>query len=325
MINFVTTRAHRYTLKKFRDGKLGTVQFPFRHWSYERLFWASRVPVATWIFQDIERLSDHESRRAASIAQRLIDNRASVHNHPAYSLDRYGLQRALHAAGINSFETFRAHEKRTPQAWPVFVRPASDHRVLDGTLLNDAMELEGALARWQKQGFALKSLLIIGYRGEPDADGLWRKYSVYRVGKHIIPHHMMRQTSWMVKYGNFGVITEAHRWALRKEEDTFVRGGQDPMELMEAFKAGGITFGRADYGIVQGRREIYEINTNPMIGNFSEAVEKVPELPRQAIVAHANQRILNALNDLSVPKTGSVSTRDINFRRSVPLFPRRRP
>lgn len=306
------------------SGKLGKLDFSFRHWSYERLFHAWSAPVATWIFQDIERLSDHESRQAARIAQRLLDVGAEVHNHPAYCLERYGLQRALHAAGINSFETIRADERRMPQVWPVFIRPASDHREPDGTLLTDQAELEAALRDWQSQGFALRSLLIIQYRGAPGSDGLWRKYATYRVGDQLIPQHMVRQNSWVAKYGKFEMPTAAHFRALRQEEQDFVRDIDGAENLKPAFDAGHITFGRADYGVVDGRNEIYEINTNPAIGDFQGVAESFPELPRQPIIASANQRILRALSALSIPKSGTIPLRDINFRRSIPLFPKRR-
>ena len=39
-------------------------------------------------------------------------------------------------------------------------------------------------------------------------------------------------------------------------------------ELYEAFEVAHITYGRADYGLMDGRVQIYEINTNPMIRQY---------------------------------------------------------
>ena len=47
-----------------------------------------------------------------------------------------------------------------------------------------------------------------------------------------------------------------------------------PDAVIEAFKLAGIEYGRADHVSVGGREVIYEINTNPDIGQFSRKGEK---------------------------------------------------
>ena len=325
MIHFVATRPHRYTLRRLLRGELGSVRFRHRFWSYERLINTVTLPTGTWIFLDIERLTDHESFIAGAIATRLESSGAKVLNHPAHVLDRYGLQRALYRRGINTFETFRADEHRYPNQWPVFVRPASDHKEHDGELLYDADQLDSALYAWQRAGVPLRCLLIIEYCGEPATDGLWRKYSAYRVGDELIPHHIVKQNGWVAKFGDFGGTPgKALMQAVREEEYGYVYGPDDRYLVRHAFDAGHIEFGRIDHGVVDGRAEVYEINTNPMIGDFSDNTDLYPELPRQPMVAYANGRILNALKHLDTKGPGRVSVRDLNFRRSIPFLRKKR-
>src|SRR5690554_526074 len=127
MIHFVATRDHRYTLRGLRKRSFGQADFRYRLLSYETVLRARNLPGGVWVFLDIERLSDAERRRMALIASRLEQVGARVLNHPLRAAGRYALQRRLHAAGINDFQTFRVEERRLPQRWPVFVRFENDH------------------------------------------------------------------------------------------------------------------------------------------------------------------------------------------------------
>ena len=77
MINFVTTRSHRYTLRRL-VAEFGARQC--RLWSYETLFTKKRLPGGTWVFTDHERLSVSELLLAARIAN-LLDQKVA----PGYS------------------------------------------------------------------------------------------------------------------------------------------------------------------------------------------------------------------------------------------------
>lgn len=326
MIHFVATRDHRYTLRGLRKRSFGHADFSHRLISYESVLRARSLPGGTWIFLDIERLSDAERRRVSLIACRLEQAGARVLNHPLRAAGRYALQRRLHAAGINDFETFRAEERRLPQRWPVFVRFENDHHSPDARLLQDYAHLQAVLDEYLARGIPESSLLIVEYRGEPGDDGLWRKCAAYRVGDAIIHHHIVRQDSWVAKYGNRdGIRGDAHWRRLRAEERDFVFAEGDPLGLMAAFEAGGIEFGRADFGIVDGKVQIYEINTNPTLGVAPRENDPFPEMPRAPLMEHANARILAALGALEGAGGASVRVADLNYIRSLPWRPAKRP
>ncbi len=67
MIILITTRGYTRTLKSVSKGTFGVPTPDFRTTYYERLFGAWRVPRATYIFGDIERLAPWELRIAADL------------------------------------------------------------------------------------------------------------------------------------------------------------------------------------------------------------------------------------------------------------------
>lgn len=326
MIHFVATRDHRYTLRALREGRLGQAGFRYRLHTYEALLRARSLPGGTWIFLDIERLSDAERRRVSVIACRLEAAGLRVLNHPLRAAGRYALQRRLYAARINDFETLRVEERRMPLRWPVFVRFENDHHSPDARLLEGPEQLKAVLDEYRARGVPESSLLIVEYRGASGEDGLWRKYSAYRVGEHIIHHHMVRQDTWVAKYGNPAAVKGDDHWRqLRVEERDFVQAAGDPLGLMAAFEAGGIDYGRADFGIVDGRVKVYEINTNPTLGSSSAEDDPFLEIPRAPLIALANLRILDALRVLDSHADSRVRVAEVNFIRALPWRPAKRP
>ena len=326
MINFVTTKDHQYTLRKMLDGKLGRLTFKWRLWSYESLFRKFRVNTGTWIFQDIERLSEVELLKACRIASRLEDAGADVINHPVKVASRYELQRKLFNAGLNKFEVFRADEHRIPGKWPVFIRFENNHKSPNPKLIYSIDDLDQSLASYQASNIPLKSLLVVEYYGAPNIDGLWRKFSAFRVGDDIVHHHIVTQDSWVAKYGNPKLeFDDESMRRIRLAEKDFIMVTGDPFNLLNAFKLGGIEFGRADFNFINGEAQIYEINTNPTLGTADSVQEKFAEIPRAPIIQYANNRIVQSLGKLDSRNITKVSISDINYFRSLPWRPVKRP
>jgi len=326
MIHFVVTKHHRYAMQKMFEGKMGRLPFEWKQWSYEKLLSCRKIQAGTWIFQDIERLTAAERMRASKIAARLELNAARVINHPAHASSRYELQRKLFKAGINKFEVYRADEHRTPNRWPVFIRYEANHRSPNPNLIYSVDELNNVLANYIADNIPLSNLLIVEYCGEPGSDGLWRKYSAYRVGNEIIHHHIVRQDSWVAKYGNPSLQFDDETWIrLRTEEKNFVMQQHDPLNLKKAFDEGGLEFGRADFNFVNGKVQIYEINTNPTLGVSESQQEKFPAMPREPTIRHANDRIIKSLSQLDTHNKTKISIADINYIKALPWRPAKRP
>jgi hypothetical protein len=229
---------------------------------YRDLFAERRVAAGAWIFTDHDRLTLRDREAAAQIWQQLESSGAPVRllNHPLRVKRRHALLEALHAAGINDFETWRVMEGRAPRRYPVFVRVENDHEGPRTPLLHDAERLRGEIERLEVSGLPREHLLIVELKAEPDSQGLYRKYGAFRVGERIFPNHLLFGSEWMVK--RRGHDRDA---ALLAEERRFLEANPHEAELRRIFELAGIDYGRADYGVVGGRVQIYEINTNPTI------------------------------------------------------------
>jgi hypothetical protein len=122
----------------------------------------------------------------------------------------------------------------------------------------------------------------------PFADGKFRRYSAYVIGDQIFGDELFVSGNWAVK-------DEVAEWTSEyaAEELAFVRANPHAKELAKAFAIGHIDFGRADYGVVDGRVEVYEVNTNP---TFALGHRRPDRAERVAIARRATIEALRAVD-----------------------------
>src|SRR5687768_18301081 len=104
MIHFLLTRGHRYTLEKVKSSRQAPAM---RILYYDEVFAKRRLPAATYVFTDLDRLSYWDLELAGHLYVRLKAEGLKVLNNPARVKQRYALLRALHQAGINDFNVYR--------------------------------------------------------------------------------------------------------------------------------------------------------------------------------------------------------------------------
>lgn len=265
MIVVITVAGHDKTFKSFRDGTYGFATPTLRTMSYEQLFFAARVPRATYLFTDLDRLAAWELRLAADLYRRMRKAKLACLNNPARAMSRMELLRALHLAGINPFDVYRADERPRPKRFPVFIRPEDWHHLAEKpALLEDQAALDAALEELRRAFVPLRGTLVVEFCPAPYNETLWCKWSAFRVADRMSVDHLGVENHWFVKHGVWQLLTEP----VTMDEHDAVRSNRFAAELKQAFEIGGIEFGRADYGVVDGRPVIYEINTNPTIGYF---------------------------------------------------------
>jgi hypothetical protein len=222
---------------------------------------ATPPPGSIFAFTDLEILAPWESERVGTLARRLADSpAATVLNDPARSLIRLNLLELLREEGINSFAVFRAAGKVEPGRWPVFIRDDRSHD--DGSvsgLLHSPAEYSRHLAAIIDSGSDLHSRTVVEYAGAAGDDGLYRKYGAMRLGDAIVPCHIFFGREWLVKHQD--VCNEA----TIREELEYIETNPHEKVLRRAFDLANIEYGRADYGCVDGRVEIWEVNTNPYL------------------------------------------------------------
>jgi hypothetical protein len=306
MIRFLVTRGSEFAPRQLKKGRLGTGTPPCAILTYDRFLSRRAAECGVYIFSDLERLTPWELRLAAEAFGILSqDPRCRALNNPARAMSRYELLRRLHIDGINDFDVFRADEWRTPSRYPVFLRYECDHKRPFSDLLQTPEALEQALRRLPDEGIPLRGVLIVEYAAEPFAAPFFRKFNTFRVGDSVFAHHVIIENSWIVKYGMpKGTWTCPNEYRLY--ERAFISENRHVDLLRRVFEISGIEYGRADFGIVGDRVQIYEINTNPYLSGDEESSSEF----RRATVAISNQKIVDGLKALDRhPCSGAVPLR----------------
>jgi hypothetical protein len=306
MIRFVMTGGHAYTVRALvKEARAPHCEVV----TYDRLFASRRLPRAVYVFTDFDRLGAWDLELAARVAKRLVEKDVPVLNHPARSRTRWGLLRALHEAGINDFNAYRVEERVRPSRWPVFIRREGGHRKPLSDLLDDWSAVCRAVDEAVADGVPDSQIVIIEYAGEPVRPGIFRKLSECRIGDVFTAQPAVHEDSWLVKYGRLGVATPE----LYEEELEVLRTNRYADDIAPAFEIAGLEYGRADFGLVGGRVQIWEINSNPVV---SEGGDHPVELHQESQTA-AWDAVLEAMQRLAsrAPTGPPVEILDKGLRR----------
>jgi hypothetical protein len=258
MIVFVLTAEHSYTHQAVVTASSG-VKVDLL--TYDQVPTLRATPRATYVFTDLDRLPTGTLKSAARLYQQLRTLGLRVLNDPARVLSRWGLLRRLFLQGVNEFNAYRVEEGVSPTRWPVFLRTEGDHAGPRTELFHTAAELESGLARAVADGAPVSRLLIVEYMAQPVRPGLFRKLSIFRIGEASFAHTCVHDLHWIAKDGSPGIATPE----LYDDELRIVRDNPYGPALAEAFNTASIEYGRADFGLVDGKVQIYEINSNPMM------------------------------------------------------------
>jgi hypothetical protein len=260
VIHYLVTRGHdRYTMRRFVRSWAGALRDRIRILAYERL--PASAPPGLYVFSDLERLRPDERSAAAEAHARLAGPSFRVLNDPARALGRRELLLALHERGLNAFRAWRADEPLGAARFPVFVRAANAHEGSFTGLLRRPAEVGPAIRRALRRHwrFRREDLLVVEFLDTSDAHGTFRKYSAMRIGGTLVARHLLFGEHWLVKKPG---RLDASR--LREEQeflDTFPHRAQ----VEAAFGIAGIEYGRIDYAVLDGRIQVWEINTNPVV------------------------------------------------------------
>ncbi|MGQ0698135.1 MAG: hypothetical protein ACT4PZ_07815 [Panacagrimonas sp.] len=220
--------------------------------------WA-RLPKALHVFTDIEFLSGNTASQAAAL-HAFLSERGPVLNHPSRSLKRLPLHRLLYSRGINRFRSFAVDKFRMEQLkFPVFLRRANDHRGSRSPLLTSADALGKQIDELRRRGRSMNGWIVTEFCETADASGLRHKFAAFCIGEAIVPRHVFFSEQWVIK--------EAQRVspALLEQERTYLKTNPHEEALRQVFELAGIQYGRVDYSLVNGRPQVWEINTNPVI------------------------------------------------------------
>lgn len=176
-------------------------------------------------------------------------------------MSRFNLLKYAYEQGINDFNVYWVSEGGMPERYPVFIRQASEHNGNLTPLLHSEKELHKALDSLPNKAKIYHDLMIVEFCDISDDQGIYRKYAAFRVGDAIIPRHLFFGQKWMQKFaGNM----EDNDSMLEEECAYMEQNPHEPL-LRKVADAAGLRYGRIDYGIKDGRVQIWEMNTNPTL------------------------------------------------------------
>lgn len=225
---------------------------------YSKLPRLMPLPKGTVIFADIDSLEGEELELAAAVYKELAAERPPriILNEPKRTLTRFDLLEKLHREGINSFAVRRLVDA-TETRFPAFLRSEKGHR---GTLtprLKNEHDLEVAIAHLKR--VTLENVLVVEFEDTSDESGMFRKYSAFRIGREIIPVHLVFGRYWMQKRPDLLDPSKV------EEEHQYLRDNPHRAQLLRLFQAAGAEYGRIDYGVGASGIQTWEIDTNPVI------------------------------------------------------------
>lgn len=279
MIYYLVTKNHQYTINRYL-AHWGINLIPrLRLLVYEELDRLTSLPLGTYIFSDIERLTLKQIEMASEVWEKLSSAGKGIRllNHPNRSMRRYELLRTLYERGLNQFNVYRLTESRKPERFPVFLRGENDHNGNQTPLLKSLNELDNVIALFHQQGKRLDDKIITEFCDTSDEKGIFRKYSAFIIGDQIIPREILFGQQWMLKSYTNSVTSEQTLW----EEEEYVKTNLYESQLREIFRLANIQYGRIDYSMLNGVPQVWEINTNPggLRITSTERMERVSGLP----------------------------------------------
>ncbi|MGA3185532.1 MAG: hypothetical protein ABSF22_00350 [Bryobacteraceae bacterium] len=247
---------------------------PLRHRmcqiTYPELFRTRSMPRGAWIFTALDALSDAELGMVHHLQSAARDAGLPVFNPAREALHRYELLQALHQSGRNDFRAYRADGPLDAIRYPVFVRLANEHDGSLTPLLHDRAALRRAMAYLSLRALPRRELLVVEFCETVSADGLYRKYSIFRIGNAYIPRYLHIGPHWMTKSDTRGADE-----ALIAEEMDYLRQNPHASWVREVFEMAHIEYGRLDYGLRNGRPQAWEINFTPVLaGNPNRPGER---------------------------------------------------
>ena len=291
MIYLLVTRRNQHPMRIYLQSWGAELAHKVKTVLYEELPLSRVLPPGTYIFADLELLTPTEFSMVALVWEQLsrTPEKARVLNDPGHYLGRYKMLTTLYERGQNRFRVVRASGFNAALRFPVFLREARRHTGSLTDLLHNHQELRRARFEARIRGFPLSDLLVVEFCDTSDASGLFRKYSAFMLGNQIIPRHLIFSRHWVLKTPD--LIDEDKV----REEQEYLK--QNPHEdwIREVFNLAGISYGRIDYGLLNGEPQAWEINTNPMVMLEPEQYEPM-HVPTQQQFARRIQSAFEALD-----------------------------
>jgi hypothetical protein len=277
MITYLAPRDQSYTLAHYLDDRGKALRERITVLSYESAIDAGALPRASTVFSAVDQLTRTERRLATRMWEALAAAAPELRllNHPERVRCRHDLLHAAHAVGANAFRVCRPPRVPADLRYPVFVRLEHEHTGSLTQLIPDRRALRRTLLELLVRGYRWRDLMVVEYCNTADAHGDLYKYSAYCVGGTIVPAFLMVSADWVTKANVRRVNDDTAR-----EEFAFVQRNPHAEWVRAMFTLACIDYGRIDYGVLDGRPQMWEINMNPTIGRRQGSPSRLTDAQR---------------------------------------------
>lgn len=261
MIYHLVPRARGDGMREYLECWGRGVADRFRLLPYEDIGRQTSFDRGAYIFAALEALTPAGIELAADLDRALQRANLPVFNHPGRTLRRFELLAELHGRGINAFRAVRARDDVGAIRFPVFLRSERLHSGALSPLLHSSREVRRALGEALVKGHGIEDLLVVEFCDTADAARNYRKYAAFVVGGEVIARSLAIGPEWMLKHGSGDFTME-----IAVEERDYVHGNPHVAALREVATIANVGYGRIDYGVRDGKIQVWEINLNPTIG-----------------------------------------------------------
>jgi hypothetical protein len=273
VIHFVVPAAHDAMMREYLELWGRDVAPRLRVVHAESLTSLRSFPRGTYVLSALDQYGPAMATFIAAFHTALSESGAvRFLNHPSQTLQRFALLDELYRRQRNTFRAIHVGDDVRSLRYPVFLRGESTHDGALSPLLHSPVEVEAAVGRALVQGRQARQLLLVEFCDTADADGYYRKYSAFVIGRHIVPRSLSYARDWMLKFQG----SEFSR-RMAEEEGDYVLTNPHGAVLRELFDLAKVGYGRIDYAVKDGRIQTWEMNLNPTIGRGLRAsTGKVP-------------------------------------------------
>jgi len=262
MIYYLVTSKHQYTMNTYLSTWGNDIKNRISVITYQDLQHQSYLPIGTYIFSDIERLTPSQVIIATHVKNQLLlaDENIQILNDPVNSYRRYSLLDDLWHSKINNFRAIKLKDIVNEKIkYPVFLREENEHSGSLTGLIYNKRELYDICFQLLLRKLCLKNILVVEFCDTSDESRLYRKYAAFKIGSRIIPRQLIFSHKWVLKFPDL-IIDQG-----LLEEIDYLDNNPHEEFLRDIFKKAKIEYGRIDYSLKNGKPQIWEINTNPMV------------------------------------------------------------
>lgn len=267
MIYFFTHHYHSYTIKSFLDAWGRSVRPHVTLRNYDELRFSRRLPPGGYIFADTDRIDPACRAFVEAVGEQIAARNWPMLNRPAKLLYRVDLLKKLSDAGLSRVAAYRIDQIPSNLRYPAFVRIDDDHTGRLGPICNDRAALDESMKAFAD--VPREKLFVFEFADARGPDGIYRKYAIQNTNGTLTPRHIMFSHEWVVKY------TKLVEPRLMEEEEQFITNMPECIanQARKIFELAGTTYGRLDFGVIDGFVQPWEINLNPMLAKSPDQVD----------------------------------------------------